>query len=151
MEQALRKRQLFAVLLWNIVGLLWQSLAIWILTNSVLHLPIGKWYVLAGAYCLAWTMGFSVGFLTPGGMGVPSLCSLLVASCQLLVALLFDFGEEGLAVAEFVAWRQGIGHQIGESAAFWVDIELGEAFGGFVRQNGQEADQRAIDGTGRRG
>ncbi len=65
-----------------------------------------------------------------------------------MVALLFDLGEEGLAFAEFVAWREGIGHQIGESAAVRVDIELGEAFGGFVRQNGQEADQGAIDGLG---
>jgi glycosyltransferase 2 family protein len=69
-EQALKKRELSGVLLWNILGLLWQSLAIWLLTHSVLGLPIGKWYVLAGAYCLAWTIGFSVGFMSPGGMGV---------------------------------------------------------------------------------
>ena len=62
-----------ALALWTIAGLLWQSLAVWILTNSVLDLPIGKWYVLAGSYCLAWTIGFSVGFLSPGGMGVREL------------------------------------------------------------------------------
>jgi glycosyltransferase 2 family protein len=69
-EQGMKKRELTQVLLWNILGLLWQSLAIWVLTHSVLGLPIGKWYVLAGAYCLAWTIGFSVGFMSPGGMGV---------------------------------------------------------------------------------
>jgi hypothetical protein len=58
------------VVLWNILGLLWQSLAIWVLTYSTLQLPFQKWYVLAGAYCLAWTIGFSVGFLMPGGIGV---------------------------------------------------------------------------------
>jgi len=71
--QALGKRQLTALLAWNIAGLLWQSLALWVLTCSVLDLPLGKWYVLAGAYCLAWTMGFSVGFLSPGGIGVREL------------------------------------------------------------------------------
>mgnify|MGYP000073681286 CR=1 FL=1 len=67
---ALGKRQLTVVALWNILGLFWQALAIWILTYSVLELPIGKWYVLAGSYCLAWTIGFSVGFLAPGGIGI---------------------------------------------------------------------------------
>lgn len=69
-SRALGKRQLTVVALWNILGLLWQALAIWILTYSVLELPIGKWYVLAGSYCLAWTIGFSVGFLAPGGIGI---------------------------------------------------------------------------------
>ncbi|HEX2972085.1 MAG TPA: lysylphosphatidylglycerol synthase transmembrane domain-containing protein [Tepidisphaeraceae bacterium] len=72
-ERALGKRKLMALLGWNILGLLWQSLAIWVLTYSVLGLPIGKWYVVAGVYCLAWTMGFSVGFLSPGGIGVREL------------------------------------------------------------------------------
>ena len=69
-QKKLPKRQLMAVLLWTVLGLLWQSLAIWLLMRSTLHLPIEKWYVLAGAYCLAWTVGFSVGFLSPGGIGV---------------------------------------------------------------------------------
>jgi glycosyltransferase 2 family protein len=69
-EARLPKRQLTALLGWMVVGLLWQSLAIWLLTRSTLHLPIEKWYVLAGAYCLAWTVGFCFGFLAPGGIGV---------------------------------------------------------------------------------
>ena len=79
-EPALRKRKLAVVVLWNILGLLWQSLAIWILTYGALGLPIQKWYVLAGAYCLAWTMGFSVGFLMPGGIGVRE--AVFVATLQ---------------------------------------------------------------------
>lgn len=77
-EQALKKRELSQVLLWNILGLLWQSVAIWLLTHSVLGLPISKWYVLAGAYCLAWTIGFSVGFMSPGGMGVREAVFILM-------------------------------------------------------------------------
>ncbi len=72
-EPALRKRSMTKIAVWNIIGLLWQSLAVWLLTSSVLGLPFGKWYVLAGAYCLAWTIGFSVGFLSPGGIGVREL------------------------------------------------------------------------------
>ncbi len=81
--QRLPKRQLLVVLLWTVVGLLWQSLAVWLLTRSTLHLPIGKWYVLAGAYCLAWTIGFSVGFLSPGGMGVREM--VFITTMQFLL------------------------------------------------------------------
>jgi glycosyltransferase 2 family protein len=77
-DQGMKKRELSQVLLWNILGLLWQSLAIWVLTHSVLGLSLGKWYVLAGAYCLAWTIGFSVGFLSPGGMGVREAVFILM-------------------------------------------------------------------------
>jgi hypothetical protein len=66
----LPKRALLILLLWAILGLLWQSLAIWLLTKKTLELPLARWWILAGAYCLAWTVGFSVGFLAPGGIGV---------------------------------------------------------------------------------
>ena len=82
-EKRLPKRQLTAVLIWTIFGLLWQSLAIWLLTRSTLHLPIEKWYVLAGAYCLAWTVGFSVGFLSPGGIGVRE--AVFIATMQFVL------------------------------------------------------------------
>jgi hypothetical protein len=81
--QALKKRQITGLVLWTILGLLWQSLAIWLLTSSVLQLPIGKWYVLAGSYCLAWTVGFSVGFLSPGGMGIREL--VFIATMQFVL------------------------------------------------------------------
>lgn len=70
LTQKLPKRLLAALAGWTILGLLWQSLAVWLLTYSTLGLPIDKWYVLAGSYCLAWTIGFSVGFMFPGGMGI---------------------------------------------------------------------------------
>lgn len=81
--RTLPKRVLLCVLLWNILGLLWQCLAIWILTHDVLGLPLSKWYVLAGAYCLAWTIGFSVGFLSPGGMGIREL--VFVTTMQMIL------------------------------------------------------------------
>lgn len=58
--------KLFAV---AVIGLLWQSLALWILLHGPLGIGIRDWWILAGAYCLAWTAGF-LAFLSPGGLGV---------------------------------------------------------------------------------
>ena len=66
----LRGKKLALLLLWSVAGLLWQSLAIWVLVGGKLGLPIEKWWVVAGPYCLAWCAGFLMGFLTPGGLGV---------------------------------------------------------------------------------
>ncbi len=65
----IRKRSLTALAGWTILGLLWQSLAVWLITRNVLHLPIEKWWQLAGAYSLAWCAGF-LAFWAPGGVGV---------------------------------------------------------------------------------
>jgi hypothetical protein len=54
---------------WAILGLLWQSLALWLITKDPLGLPYQKWWVVAGSYCLAWCAGF-VAFWAPGGLGV---------------------------------------------------------------------------------
>jgi hypothetical protein len=68
-EQHLRKRQLFGLGIWAILGLLWQSLAMWMVIHGPLQLQFTKWWVVAGAYCLAWSAGF-VAFWAPGGLGV---------------------------------------------------------------------------------
>ncbi len=68
--QRLTGRRLVGLVVWAFVGLLWQSLAVWVLTRPVLDLPIQKWWILAGAYCLAWSVGFTAGSVTPGGIGV---------------------------------------------------------------------------------
>jgi uncharacterized membrane protein YbhN (UPF0104 family) len=65
----LRKRSLTALACWTVIGLLWQSLAVWLITRDLLPLPIQKWWVLAGSYCLAWCAGF-LAFWAPGGVGV---------------------------------------------------------------------------------
>jgi hypothetical protein len=64
-----RGRTLTLLAVWAIIGLLWQSLALWALTHGPLHLPIQKWWVVAGSYCLAWCAGF-LAFWAPGGLGV---------------------------------------------------------------------------------
>jgi len=64
-----RGRTLTMLAIWAILGLLWQSLALWVLTHGPLDLPIQKWWVVAGSYCLAWCAGF-IAFWAPGGLGV---------------------------------------------------------------------------------
>src|SRR6185436_9096492 len=65
----LRGKKLTALLLWAVIGLLWQSLALWLLVAQPLDLPPQKWWVVAGAYCLAWIAGF-LAFWAPGGLAV---------------------------------------------------------------------------------
>jgi hypothetical protein len=64
--------RLTGMLGWNIVGLLWQSLALYVLLAAVLDLKLDWWWMLAGAYCLAWTAGF-LAVWAPGGIGVREL------------------------------------------------------------------------------
>jgi hypothetical protein len=67
--QRLRGYMLVGMLFWNILGLLWQSIAIFIILKEPLGLKWDWWWVVAGAYCLAWCAGF-LAFWAPGGIGV---------------------------------------------------------------------------------
>jgi hypothetical protein len=67
--QRLRGKALIALLFWNIFGLLWQSLAIFVIVQQPLGLKWDWWWIVAGAYCLAWCAGF-LAFWAPGGIGV---------------------------------------------------------------------------------
>jgi hypothetical protein len=70
--QRLRGHTLVMLLFWNILGLLWQSLAIYVVVHDALGLKLAWWWVVAGAYCLAWCAGF-LAFWAPGGLGVREL------------------------------------------------------------------------------
>jgi len=61
--------QLAGLLVWAIVGLLWQNLAVFLIVARPLGLHWSKWYVVTGSYSLAWCAGFIV-ILSPGGLGV---------------------------------------------------------------------------------
>jgi hypothetical protein len=67
--QRLDGRKLFVLLGWVLIGLVWQSLAVWLITSDVLGLRLVKWWVVAGAYSLAWVAGF-LAIWAPGGIGV---------------------------------------------------------------------------------
>jgi len=68
----LRFRQLCVLLVWAVLGLAWQSLAIWLIVSRPLGLQFTKWWVVAGAYSLAWCAGF-LAVWAPGGIGVREL------------------------------------------------------------------------------
>lgn len=68
-EQKLRFRELLGLLGWSVLGLAWQGLAIWLVVHELLGLKAAKWWVVAGAYCLAWCAGF-LAVWAPGGLGV---------------------------------------------------------------------------------
>lgn len=65
----LRFRELCGLLVWSVLGLVWQGLAIWLVVSGPLALQPQKWWVVAGAYSLAWCAGF-LAFWAPGGIGV---------------------------------------------------------------------------------
>jgi len=73
---------LAGLLLWAVAGLLWQSLAIWVVAAPPLGLEPTKWWVVAGAYCLAWCAGF-LAFWAPGGLGMRELVFVTAMSFML--------------------------------------------------------------------
>ena len=66
---------LAGLLLWNVLGLIWQSLAIWVLTAQPLGLEFTKWWVVAGAYSLAWCARLSGGWACRAGSAYASWSS----------------------------------------------------------------------------
>jgi len=63
----LRGRRLIALLFWMMLGLIWQSIAVYLIVDPVLGFHRAWWWVVAGAYCLAWTAGF-LAIWAPGGI-----------------------------------------------------------------------------------
>src|SRR6185437_15040409 len=78
----LRFNELVGLLLWNVLGLVWQSLAIWLVVSAPLGLQFTKWWVVAGAYSLAWCAGF-LAFWAPGGIGVRELVFVMAMEIAL--------------------------------------------------------------------
>jgi hypothetical protein len=72
---------LIGLLVWAVLGLAWQGLAIWILTAQpqALDLDPSRIGLVIGAYCLAWCAGF-LAFWAPGGIGMRE--AVLVAALQ---------------------------------------------------------------------
>jgi hypothetical protein len=68
-NQRLSGREFLGLIAWAVLGLLVQSVAVWIVAGQTLELPITKWWIVAGAYCLAWCAGF-LAVWAPGGLGV---------------------------------------------------------------------------------
>src|SRR6185436_17693698 len=78
----LRGRRLVQLLLYMMAGLVVQSFCVYLIADPVLHFQKQWWWVMAGAYCLAWTAGF-LAFWAPAGLGVREL--VFVATMQMIL------------------------------------------------------------------
>jgi glycosyltransferase 2 family protein len=89
---------IFGLLGWAIVGLLWQSLAVWVLLSpaEALGLGIEQIWLVAGAYCLAWCAGFLAVWM-PGGLGVREL--VFIKTMQFALPDAGRFGDEAAFLA----------------------------------------------------
>jgi glycosyltransferase 2 family protein len=124
-------RSLVGTLAWNFIGLLWQSIAVFLITRDALQLKHDWWWIIAGAYSLAWCAGF-LAFWAPGGIGVrelvfvtamqlalpnavrqnlqPQTLAVFLASLSILLRLWTTTGELLLAtVAWFADYRGALG------------------------------------------
>jgi hypothetical protein len=75
-------RTVFSLLLFNVVGLFFQGWSIWLLTSEPLGLKPQHWWVVTGAYCLAWTAGF-IAIWANAGIGVREPVFVLAAAIAL--------------------------------------------------------------------
>jgi uncharacterized membrane protein YbhN (UPF0104 family) len=73
---------LVGLTIWNVIGLLWQSLAVWLIVAGPLGLKLAWWWMVAGAYCLAWCAGF-LSFFSPAGIGVREFIFVVVLTALL--------------------------------------------------------------------
>ena len=104
MARRLSGQLLLGLLGWSMFGLLWQSLAVWVLLSQpeTLGLKISQLGLVAGAYCLAWSVGF-MAFWAPGGIGVREV--ILVATLQMaLPDLVVHFSGSRSDYAAFLAF-----------------------------------------------
>jgi hypothetical protein len=84
---------LAALLIWSMIGIVWQTMAIWLLVEEPLGgLQLAKWWVVAGSYCLAWCAGF-LAFWAQGGLGVRELVFIGALTVALPPAVRHRFAD----------------------------------------------------------
>jgi len=106
LAQRLAGKTLLLLLLRAIVGLVWQNLAIYLIVAKPLDLPMAKFYVLSGAYCIAWCAGFIV-VTAPGGLGVRELVFIGAMSFALPQHVRDTFSSEAV-LKSFLAFLAGV-------------------------------------------
>ncbi len=77
LQTNVRGGTLAAMLVWMIGGMAFLSVAIWLMVSSPLGLPLGKWWLVGGIYCIAWLAGIAAFFL-PGGLGVREVVFMIL-------------------------------------------------------------------------
>jgi hypothetical protein len=92
--QQLAGSELTRLLIWNILGLVLQSVAVFLIVADPLKLHWDKFYVVTGAYCLAWCAGF-LAVLNPGGLGVREAVFIATMQYALPHAVQARFASKG--------------------------------------------------------
>lgn len=106
-------KTLVGLLAWNMIGLCVMSLGIWLIVHVPFELPIGKWWIVCGAYCLAWTAGF-LAVWASAGFGVREWVFMLV-----IVVILPDTLKAHFATHETLRDFAGI---VAVILRFWTMI-----------------------------
>lgn len=102
-ENRLKRRELTMLACWTMFGLLSQAVAIWVITSPTLGLPIQKWWLVAGAYSLAWCAGFLV-ISAPGGLGVRELVFIAAMEVALPDAIRGQLAAGGQSITPLLAF-----------------------------------------------
>ena len=123
--------ELVGLLVWTFAGLLWQSLAIWLLVEGPLDLKLAKWWVVGGAYALAWCAGF-LAVWAPGGIGVRELVFMAAMQVALPPAVRERFQHDPAALTGFLAFLSVLlrlwataGELLFTSVAYVADMGMG--------------------------
>ncbi len=95
--------ELFGLLGWAMLGLLWQNLAVFLIVAPPLGLHWGKWYVVTGSYSLAWCAGFLVVF-SPAGIGVREPVFMIAMHLALPKYVRDQFSTQGRWTASYFFW-----------------------------------------------
>ena len=85
-----------------VVGIVFQSVALWVLLHGPLGIGWRDWWIVAGAYCLAWTAGF-LAFWAPAGAGVREAVLIGALSVALPAAVRERFASPGDPTLEALA------------------------------------------------
>lgn len=69
MEKPFAQRRLLEIALWNVTGLIWQGLAVYLALKGPLQLKYSDFWMVMGSWSLAWAVGF-IFFTNPAGLGI---------------------------------------------------------------------------------
>ncbi len=110
LDQRLSGTKLLGVLGWYILGLMWQTLAVWVLLSqpNTLGLGIEHFGKLAGAYCLAWCAGF-LAIWAPGGLGVREMVLMASLGFALPVDVAANFTDPHTGAIDPAAYLAFLG------------------------------------------
>ncbi len=98
--------ELSRLLVWNILGLCLQSIAVYLIVARPLELQLAKLYVVTGAYCLAWCAGF-LAVLNPGGLGVREAVFVAAMQFALPAEVQHHFANKAVLVS-FLTFLSGL-------------------------------------------